>query len=42
MDPILPLFVKQMDISTSGCGKLDDDTDVLFVKIIVEENGNYN
>ena len=25
-----------------GCGKLDEDTDVLFVKFIVEEKVNYN
>ena len=37
MDPILPLFFKIMDILTSGYGKLDVDTDVLFVKFFVEE-----
>ena len=30
-------FCKIMDILTSGYGKLDVDTDVLFVKFIVEE-----
>ena len=36
--PHSAVFCKIMDILTSGCGKLDVDTDVLFVKFIVEEN----
>ena len=34
-------FCKIMDIFTSGYGKLDVDTDVLFVKFIVEEKVNF-
>ena len=35
-------FCKIMDILTSGYGKLDVDTDVLFVKFVVEEKVKFS